>query len=140
MLCVSCRTESPPPVNFSDPGWKVLAGQAVWTPAKGRPELAGDLLLATNVNGNYFVQFTKSPLPLAAAEDLDGRWFIEFGVNRYYWHGRGNPPARFVWFQLSRALAGGKVDRGWNFARTGVDDWRLENRQTGESLEGGFFP
>ena len=54
-----------PPADFSLPGWQAHQGQAVWKPSKKRPELAGDLLLATNANGNYVIQFSKIPFTLA---------------------------------------------------------------------------
>jgi hypothetical protein len=141
MLCVSCRTARlPPPADFSSPGWRVQQGQAVWKPSKSRPELAGDLLLATNVNCNYVVQFSKTPFTLAAAQVADGAWQIEFGGGRYSWSGRGAPPARFVWFQLPRALAASEPGRPWIFTRRADGSWRLENMRTGEILEGMFFP
>jgi hypothetical protein len=140
-LCVSCRSGSPmPPADFSAPGWQVRQGQAVWKPSKKRPELAGDLLLATNANGNYMIQFTKTPFTLATARVSDGGWQIEFGAGRFSWRGRGIPPRRFVWFQLPCALADSAPDRPWKFTRKADDSWRLENPRTGESLEGVFFP
>ena len=131
---------APPAADFSAPGWRVQQGQAVWKPPGDRPELAGNLLLATNANGNFFAQFTKDPLPLATAECLDGRWRLEFGADAHSWRGRGEPPARFVWFQLPRALLDGKAAGPWHFSYVTTNSWRLENRQTGEALEGGFFP
>lgn len=140
-LLVSCRSLPPlPPADLSAPGWRVQQGQALWTPTKSRPELAGDLLLATNTNGNFFVQLTKSPFPLVTAERLNGGWQIEFGAGEHSWRGRGEPPSRFVWFQLPRALLTGETSNNWRFAGTGTNAWRLENRRTGETLEGEFFP
>ena len=96
-LCVSCRTAPPlPAADFSAPGWRVMQGQAVWKPARDRAELAGDLLLATNSDGDVFVQLTKTPFPLASAEVAGDRWQIAFGANEYSWRGRGQPPSRFV--------------------------------------------
>src|SRR5512137_846284 len=41
-----CRTAPPlPAVDLSQPGWRSEHGQALWTPAGGKQELAGDLLL-----------------------------------------------------------------------------------------------
>jgi hypothetical protein len=141
LLCVSCRTGAPlPPADFSAPGWSLRQGQAVWKPLKDRPELAGDLLLAVNTNGNYVVQFTKTPFALASAEVSDGRWRIDFGSGQHVWGGRGVPPGRFVWFQLAPALAGQAPGAPWTFAQHTDHSWRLENARTGESLEGVFFP
>jgi hypothetical protein len=141
MLCVSCRTGPPlPPADFSSPGWKLRQGQALWKPSKSRPELAGDLLLATNANGDCVIQFSKIPFTLATAQVADGAWQIEFGAGRFLFRGRGPPPARFAWFQLPRALATTQPGRPWKFTRRADGSWRLENARTGEILEGVFFP
>jgi len=139
-LCVSCRSLPPlPPADLSTPGWRVQQGQAIWKPTKTRPELAGELLLATNRNGDFLVQLAKTPFTLATAQMVDDRWRIEFGSGDYQRGGRGEPPARFVWFQLPRALAGTNVSLDWNFERVTTNSWRLENHRTGETLEGSFF-
>jgi hypothetical protein len=137
---IGCRSiPALPPADFSAPGWHVQQGQAVWKPTRNRPELAGELLLATNADGNFFVQFTKTPFPLATARVSGETWQIEFGSGEHSWRGRGRPPpARFVWFQLPRALAGQNVNRNWKFQRRTNDRWRLENPRTGESLDGAF--
>jgi hypothetical protein len=139
LLLVSCRTAPLPPINLSAPGWHVMQGQAVWKPNRARPELAGDLLLATNDNGNLFVQFTKSPFPLVSAQVADGRWQIESGPKARTWGGHGTGPNRVGWFQLPGALAGGKPAAPWQFQRPTANSWRLENPQTGETLEGELF-
>lgn len=141
MLCAGCRTAQPlPPADFSAPGWRVQQGQAVWKPSASRPELTGDLLLATNVNGNFFIQFSKMPFPLATAQVSGGQWQIEFGADQYSWHGNGPPPNRFGWLQLPRALLGTSIGSNWKFTRVETNSWRLENPRTGETLEGEFFP
>jgi hypothetical protein len=141
MICAGCRMANPlPAANFSAPGWRVQQGQAVWKPSASRPELAGDLLLATNVNGNFFVQFSKIPFPLASAQISGDQWQIEFGADKYLWHGRGTPPNRFAWFQLPRALRDANLGGNWKFTRAETNSWRLENSHTGETLEGEFFP
>lgn len=141
LLCASCRSIAPlPPADFSKPGWQLQQGQAVWKPLKNRPELAGDLLLATNVNGNYFIQFSKVPFTLATAERMNGCWQIQFGDGHHAWRGHGAPPRRFAWFKLPSVLAGQQPAPPWKFSRQAGDSWRLENERTGESLEGILFP
>jgi hypothetical protein len=136
-----CRTANPlPPADFSAPGWRVQQGQAVWKPSASRPELAGDLLLATNANGNFFVQFSKMPFPLVTAHISGDQWQIEFGANKFSWQGRGAPPDRFACFQLPRALLGRNLNGNWHFENVMTNSWRLENPRTGETLEGEFFP
>jgi hypothetical protein len=140
-MCASCRTGPPlPPVDFSSLHWQLRQGQAVWKPTKNRPELGGDLLLATNADGSYFVQFSKTPFTLATAQVAKGGWQIEFGDGHHTWRGRGAPPNRFVWFQLPDALAGKQPGHHWKFTRQKDDSWRFENARTGETLEGMFFP
>ena len=141
MLCAGCRTASPlPPADFSTPGWRVQQGQAVWKPSSSRPDLAGDLLLATNVNGNFFIQFSKIPFPLATAQVSGDQWQIQFGADQYSWHGRGTPPSRFGWFQLPGALRDANLGGNWRFTCVETNSFRLQNSHTGETLEGGFFP
>ncbi len=141
LICAGCRTARPlPSADFSAPGWTVRQGEAVWKPSSRRSELTGDLLLATNANGDCFVQFSKIPFPLATAQVAGGQWQIEFGANKYSWHGHGAPPARFSWFLLPRALLGAGPGGNWRFTRPDTYSWRLENPRTGESLEGEFSP
>jgi hypothetical protein len=141
LLCVSCRTAPYlPPADFSAPGWSLRQGQAVWKPSQNRPELAGDLLLAINTNGNYWIQFAKTPFALASAQVAGGGWGIEFGGGERSWRGQGAPPLRFVWFQLPRALTGTPTEAPWKFTALADNSWRLENKKTGEYLEGRFFP
>jgi hypothetical protein len=141
VFVTGCRTAPPlAPADFLAPGWRVQQGQAIWKPSSNRPELAGDLLLATNVNGNFFIQFSKIPFPLATAQISGDQWQIEFGTDNSSSHGRGMPPNRFAWFQLPRALPGGSLDGNWQFQNATTNSWRLENPRTGETLEGEFFP
>jgi hypothetical protein len=140
-LCAGCGSAVRlPPVDLAQPGWRAQQGQAVWKPPGARPEIAGDLLLATNVNGDFFVQFSKTPFTVATAEASGGRWQIQFGVHEYQRSGSGAPPARFAWFELPRALTGLPPRPRWTFTRDNDGQWRLENMRSGETLEGRFFP
>ena len=141
LVCAGCRSPGPqPPADFSAPGWNVQSGQAVWHPPAHRPELAGDLLLATNADGDCFIQFSKMPFPLVTARISGGRWEIEFGAQEHTRHGEGAPSARFAWLQLPGALRGANPAGAWRFARPAGESWRLENPRTGEKLEGVFSP
>jgi hypothetical protein len=102
--------------------------------------MAGDLLLATNRNGDFFVQFSKVPFTIATAEDIDASWQIQFGSHEYHRSGHGAPPQRFVWFELPRTLAGSMPGHGWKFGHEPDGQWRLENAHSGETLKGRFFP
>jgi len=140
-LLFSCRTAPPlSPADFSSPGWRLRQGQAVWKSSRTRPELAGDLLLGVNANGNDVIQFSKIPFALASAQVADGRWQIEFGAGQHSWRGQGKPPKQFIWFQLARILAGMPAEAPWKFTPLADNAWRLENGRTGEFLDGQFFP
>jgi len=138
LLCaLGCRTFPPlPAVNLSEPGWTVRTGQAVWRPKHETPEIAGDLLLATNPDGRRLVQFTKTPLALIIAQITTNSWQIESPAQGKRYSGPGQPPARVIWFQLSSLLAGAAPPEGWVKQTLGEERWRLENRATGEVLEG----
>jgi hypothetical protein len=139
LLCVSCRTFTPlPPADLSAPGWTVLQGQAAWKPPNQHLDLAGDLLLATNINGDCFVQFSKTPFPLVMARVSGDQWQIQFGVDQNSWHGHGTPPSRFGWFILPRALRGEPPGGGWQFEGD-ASSWDFYNSHTSETLEGRFF-
>jgi hypothetical protein len=141
VLCAGCGSAVRlPPVDLARPGWSARQGQAVWQPPGRRPELAGDLLLATNQNGDYFVQFSKTPFTIATAEVLGGRWEIQFGARGYHRSGRGSPPEGLAWMELPRALASQPLAERWKFERKAGGLWRLENTRSGETLEGRFLP
>jgi len=57
--------------------------------------------------------------------------------NRHY-SGRGQPPARLLWFQLAPRISGRSPPKGW-FWQSNDNRWRLENLSTGESLDGYFI-
>ena len=139
VLVAGCRTAPPlPPADFSAPGWSVQQGQAVWKPNSRRPELAGELLVATNTTGSTFVQFTKDPFPLATTQTTAESWQISFAAGQRSWRGRGRPPNLFMWFQLPAALRAEALPRPWKFTRA-ADSWRLGDPHGGEWLEGRFF-
>jgi hypothetical protein len=125
---------------LSQPGWHVRQGQAVWQPPGDRPELSGDLLVATRDNGDSFIQFSKNPFPMATAQTTSGRWRVEFGSGTYTFGGIGQPPDRFPWFELGPALAGVHLTTPWHFEHTSTNNWKLWNHRTGETLEGYLSP
>ena len=141
VLPTSCRSLAPlPSVDFSQPGWKVRQGQAVWKSSADAPEIAGELVLATSVDGRTFTQFTKTPLPLLVAQTTTNAWQIEFVVENRKFAGRGRPPTRLAWLHLAGCLSGANPPKGWTFAKGDDGSWRLENKKTGEMLEGYLTP
>src|SRR5271165_2164824 len=63
-----------PPVNLSETGWVLRQGQVVWSAGGRAPEIAGDLVVATNAQGRAFVQFTKPPVPFLVAQSTGNSW------------------------------------------------------------------
>ncbi|HLP78705.1 MAG TPA: hypothetical protein VK327_17505, partial [Candidatus Paceibacterota bacterium] len=98
---VGCQTTPLlPPANLSAPGWKTFQGQAIWRAKRDAPEIAGEILLATNSNGRMFVQFTKTPFPFVIAQTTTNTWQIESPAQNRTYAGHGSPPLRLIWFQL----------------------------------------
>ena len=134
----ACKSIAPlPEANLSESGWNVRQGQAVWRSKKDAPEIAGEILLATNATGRAFVQFTKTPFPFVIAQTTTNAWQIEAPAENRRFARFGAPPQGILWFQLPPALAGEKLPARWRWNNSG-ETWRLENRWTGEALEGYF--
>jgi hypothetical protein len=138
LASTGCRSLPPlPKVNLSGPGWEIHQGQAVWRSRRGAPEIAGEILLATNASGRSFLQFTKTPFPFVIAQTTTNSWQIESPAQNRRFAGPGKPPDRIIWFQLPRALSGVPPTAHWSWHNSETG-WKLENRSTGESLEGYF--
>jgi hypothetical protein len=136
-VLTGCRTVPPaPPINLSEPGWVIRQGQAVWRPKPRESDVAGDLLVAMHRDGRSVVQFTKPPLPLAAAQRETNSWRVQFFAQNKVYAGRGEPPSRIVWFQLPDGLIGRHSDTNWFLARKPAGRWHLENLVTEEMLDG----
>jgi hypothetical protein len=125
---------------ISGPGWTVRQGQAIWRPGPRYPELAGEIVLAQNPDGRSSLQFTKTLLPVALAQTTKTNWLIQFPPQRLGFTGRGQSPQRFVWLHLAAALAGETLPEDFHFKRSPDGGWRLENRRTGEFVEGFLSP
>jgi hypothetical protein len=137
----ACRTvPSLPPANFAEPGWTVRQGQAVWRLGKDTPELAGELLVATNRDGRTLVQFTKTPVPFVVAQTTAHAWQVDFVPKNKTYSGRGDPPARVLWLHLARSLDGSPPPKPFAFEKRPEAGWRLENRATGELISGYLAP
>ena len=77
---IGCRALAPlPPANFQEPGWKVQSGQAVWRLGRGKSDIAGEALYATNpAKQRTLVQFSKPPFMLVIAQTSPNHWVVEF--------------------------------------------------------------
>jgi hypothetical protein len=128
-----------PPVDLLEPGWTVREGQAVWR-MQGGNELAGEILIAMRADGREFVQFTKNPFPLAVAQATTNTWEVQLPTENKRYAGHGLPPARLIFLYLPKVLAGQPPPKGWTWQRLPDNNWRLENRATGERLEGFLNP
>ena len=146
MLCLAlilngCRTAPRlPAMNLDEPGWKVRSGQAVWISHRSGSEIAGELLVATHPDGRSLAQFTKTPLPLLAAQASAHGWRIEFSGERRAFAGSSDPPARWLWLHVARCLAGAKPPEPLRFESLSEGTWRLNNPATGESVAGYLSP
>ncbi|HVM47155.1 MAG TPA: hypothetical protein VMU04_03965 [Candidatus Acidoferrum sp.] len=140
-LWTGCRTPKESDLfTTSGPGWRVQEGQALWRPRRSMPELAGDVVMASNSDGRCVVQFTKTPLSVLLAQTSRTNWLIEFPPQHLGFMGRGEPSKRFAWLHLYAALQGDTLPRGYEFHRKPDGGWRLENKGSGESVEGFLGP
>jgi hypothetical protein len=126
--------------DLSEPGWQLRQGQAVWRMPGHRPELAGELTFAIHHDGRCLVEFSKTPFSLVRARTANPRWEIEFPPQKLYFTGMGRFPSRLAWLQVCQALAGGDVRAPWSFNRRAQGSWCLENRRSGERIEGYLEP
>jgi hypothetical protein len=134
-----CLTSSRrlPAVNLAEPGWQVRQGQAVWKLPHSEHDIAGEVVVATGPEGRSFVQFSKSPFSLVIGQTTADHWQVEFPPQNKRYAGPGSPPKRLLWLYLPRLLAGGQPPPKWTW-RDSDGNWRLENRATGEAIEGFF--
>lgn len=136
-----CATIPPlPPVNTAEPGWQLRQGQALWKPNREAPEIAGEVLLATNPDGRTLLQFTKNPLPFVTVQTSNQLWEIDFVPQQRRFSGKGTPTPRLIWVHLSRALNGQAVRSPLVFTNSTGDEWRLENPRSGETVMGFLNP
>ncbi len=81
------------------------------------------------------LQFIKPPFPIVEAQQSDTGWKIAYANAREF-SGPGKPPRQISWFQLPAAMEGRELSDGWVFQKMDGQSWRLENRRTGEFIEG----
>jgi hypothetical protein len=136
-LCSSCRTIPPlPPANLSEPGWTLHQGQALWRSKRDAPEIAGEIIFATQSGGRTMLQLTKSPLPFVSVQTRGEEWEIEFVPQQRRFSGKGTPTTRLLWIHLARALNGTKPPASLKFTQSEPHGFTLENPKTGESITG----
>jgi hypothetical protein len=133
----SCRTLPPlPPVNLSEPGWTLHQGQALWRTKRDAPEVAGEIIFATNARGGSLLQLTKNPLPFVTVQTRGESWQIEFVPERRRFSGQEPPNTRLLWVHLARALNGTRPPPSLHFERNEPHGFRIENPKTGEAITG----
>lgn len=120
--------------DLSAPGWEMRQGQAVWKPGGDKPEIVGDVVLATHPTGSANIIFSKT-LPIVSGTLSGSGWAIEFAPEGKSYSGRGDPPKRLVWLQIIRALEGGEIPDRWRVIHPSKDFIALDNLETGERLE-----
>ena len=136
LMITACRTPPRPlpPVDVSEPGWKLREGQALWRSTRDAPEIAGEVTLAWHADGRSSVQFTKTPLPFLSAQTTKGIWRIEFIPEHRAFSGRGSPPAHFIWLALGRSLNGIPPPAPLRLEKLPDGGVRLMNPSSGEAL------
>lgn len=140
LLPVGCVTPELPPVDLTGPGWKSDLGQAVWHPRPDAPELAGELLVATNPQGDFLLSFSKPPMELVIARRTGSFWRVDFPAEQRCFGGRGRASPRLLWLHLPGALAGEELPPALHFESDAGGGWRLSNPRTGETLQGFLAP
>lgn len=139
LLISGCRTgPALAPVDLQHPGWTVQRGQAVWQPKTDAPELAGQLLMASNESGEQLIRFSKDPMEIVLARRTDPGWSLVIGAFDKSYSGRGRPPRRIGWFQLADAVFQDNPANGWIWSGINERRWELTHPKTGERLEGFF--
>lgn len=96
--------------------------------------------MASHEDGRCVIQFAKTPLPILMGQTSRTNWFIEFPAQKMSFAGRGTPPVRFSWLHLPAALAGKPLPAAISFQLKPEGRWRLENKRSGETLEGFLAP
>jgi len=141
-VLLGCRTVPDiPQVDLSQPGWRVLQGQAIWKPNRAAPELSGELIWASHRDSRFLLQFLKTPITLVEAQGTDERWKVSFPPQGRTLGGQASSRAydRLSWLYLARALREKKSAGDWAFLWKG-DRFVLGNARTGEMIEGYLRP
>lgn len=129
LLTQGCRSLAPlPPADLQAPGWTVRQGAALWTPKKSAGALAGEIVAATNPDGQGLVYFTKNPFPIVMARRSAEGWEIRTAEGKRYAR-PGQPPENVLWFQLTRVLSGKPPSRGWAWEELEPGRWRLGGKR-----------
>jgi len=106
----------------------------LWRSKKDTPEIAGEVILATNTTGRAFIQFLKNPLPLVTAQITPEAWQIEFIPEKRHFGGRGTPPRQLLWLHLLRALQQAPLPQSIQFSKTPEGGIRVDDQTNGESI------
>jgi hypothetical protein len=122
------------------PGWNVRRGQAVWRSTHSSVQLAGELVYASNPDGQILIEFTKTPLPLVVVRITSVAWQLEFIADDHRFTGPGQPPPRSAWLVLPQCLNNHTAPPGWIFNIDADNNWFLGNPRTGEQLDGYLLP
>jgi hypothetical protein len=134
-----CATAPLPAADVRGADWQMREGQAVWHPRRTAPQIAGELLLITRANGDFVLQFDKTPLTIVTARRSGARWQVEIPAQSRRFGGTGPGSGRLLWVLLPAALNDIPLPKGVTFKRTD-GSWRLSNERTGESIEGFLSP
>lgn len=134
--CYSHHVYSFPKVMVSGPGWTMYNGQVIWKATASVPELAGDLFVAVNTNGQAVMQFSKT-LPFLTAQMDNSHWQVNIPSQGKNYSGGYPLPSHFGWLQIPALLRHQSLTSPWTLTGS-LDSWEIRNAATGEYLRGYF--
>jgi len=121
--------------NLSAPGWTVREAAAVWRPNRDADEVAGELSVATHSDGSRLVRFSKQGLTWMTARQGHGVWEFSAVARHGVFRGRGEPPARLVWFRVGSLEHPPQSNPRWTVTARDGGGWVMEESGRGERLE-----
>jgi|GEM_PF-1343995 len=138
LACVSCASTSFSKLDTKQPGWQIRQGEVTWKPSKRHAEVLGEFVLAFDGRGESCIEFSKAMLPIVTTQISTTNWQIQFNSKSLSFKGTGVPSERFGWLQLPGALEHNKLPNKWKYMEKIDGTWKLENRKSGEVIEGRF--
>ncbi len=135
LLCGCATVPRFAPVDITSGQWETRHGQAVWTPDSKKPEVTGELVVATNPVGDLLVQFSKNPFNIVTAQKRAGNWQLEYGPEARRYSGPGEGPPRIVWLRLPELLRGAPAPLGWTVVERSSKSLIVEHDDRGERLQ-----
>ncbi|HYE30415.1 MAG TPA: hypothetical protein VEH27_03230 [Methylomirabilota bacterium] len=123
------------PLDLNAGQWQTQHGHAVWTPESKKPEVTGEIIIATNPANDLMVQFSKNPFNIVTAQKRAGKWQLEYGPEGRRYSGPGEGPPRIIWLRLPELFKGSRPPLGWTVVERGPKTLLIEHPERGERLQ-----